>query len=606
MRRTKNLKPKRLSFSRKIIRFSQSHIWLSIGMFFVLFSFTAYFWHQFFLDNSKFVPSDGGIYTEATVGRIKNLNPLAPNVSLLDRDLHRLIFSGLLKYNPKTRQIEGELAEFRVGEDGKSYDLTLKNSARFSDGTPVTTDDILFTYEERIQNPNFPNRALREAFEYIRIDVIDENTVSFMLPEQNIFFPALLTTPILPKHLLENAFVEELADPELPFNKNPIGAGPFKLKNIVPEDDGSLRVFLEKNEYYVGREALLNQIVIYIYPSIEALSTKHKWPTSFSHIPFAYIEKIKKELYDEYEEYEFLLPQFSGIFFNLDKEVISNLYFRKALYLGFDTEKLIENEWQRVNGPLFFEGIETNYQSGNFIAARKILRDANFVYDKKKDILTNGEGGPPVSIKMITTINPPAYSRMAQKIAKTWEEELNLVVDLQILDQDTFLSTLNIRDYDVVLFGQNFSQNFDTLSLWHSSQSNKLNLSNITREDIDLAISEIRFSGSRSDSIAFSEKLDHLTPAIIFATPKNQLLTSQKLKGFHESFGHVRSWSDRFWKVEDWYFYQERDWDWPNNRSKIIGFIQWIFSRKEMKTTDIIPPNEENKPENTTGPTPTE
>jgi len=76
-------------------------------------------WHNFFLASSKFIPDDGGIFTESTIGTIKNLNPLANDATLFDRDLQKLIFSGLLRYNPVSAQIEGALADFRISQEAR-------------------------------------------------------------------------------------------------------------------------------------------------------------------------------------------------------------------------------------------------------------------------------------------------------------------------------------------------------------------------------------------------------------------------------------------------------------------------------------------------------
>ena len=73
-----------------------------------------FFWHRFYIAHSKPVPAEGGMYTEATIGKIKNLSPLAHKTSLFDRDIHQLVFAGLLQYNPTTKQIESALAEFKL------------------------------------------------------------------------------------------------------------------------------------------------------------------------------------------------------------------------------------------------------------------------------------------------------------------------------------------------------------------------------------------------------------------------------------------------------------------------------------------------------------
>ncbi|MCK5460939.1 ABC transporter substrate-binding protein [Candidatus Gracilibacteria bacterium] len=537
----------------------------------------AYLWHQFFLEHSKLEPAEGGIFTEATIGKIQNLNPLSDNSSLFDKDLHQLLFAGLLRYNPLTKQIESGLAEFKVSDDPKTYELTIKDSAQFSDGKKVTIEDVLFTFEEIIQNTNFSNKNLQDAFEYVALNVIDEKTISFTLPEQNSFFPALLTTPILPKIYFKNNLIEEITDPDLPFNKKPIGAGAFRLKNIVPNNDGSLRVFLERNPYFYAKPPLLEQLVFYVYPSLDNLKINHNWPTVFSQFPFSQIKSFKKNLFGEYQSLEFELPRFAGIFFNLDQEVVNNPFFRKALFYGFGGENFLENDWKRIDSPFFFEEIETNYHVTNFIEARKLLRDNGFPYNKEQEIRTFGKNGKAISIKFITSTNPPIYSRMSQNIARIWEEELDIEVDLEILEPKEFQKVLHARKYDLVLFGQNFSENFDTLSLWHSSQSGKLNLSNLTRDDTDFLIDDIRFSGAQSDWFTLSEKLDEILPSIIFATPQYSLLISKKLFGFEQTFGKIRKDAHRFFGIEKWHFHKEKKWNIPENKSKFIEFFRWIF-----------------------------
>ncbi len=600
MRRRSIVSRKKRDLVRRGLSFLKRHFWGISGLFLLGLAWSIYQWHLFFLDNAKLVPDTGGIYSEAVVGRIQNLNPLAPNTSLIDRDIQRLIFTGLLQYNPVKKEVESALADLRTGDDGRSYDLTLKPLAKFSDGSSVRVEDVLFTYKDLIQNPNFPNKGLKEAFEYVRITVVGADTIRFELPEQNVLFPALLTTPILPKSAFKDFFIEELTDPDYPFNKQPIGTGPFVIKNIVPGENGELRVFLKKNPYFYDKKPLLDQIVFYLYPTTEKLVNNHKFPTAFAHIPFRIFDHFEESLFEEYEPYEFVLPQFTGVFFNLDREIPRHLYLRKALYLASGVDKLIDEAWQRINGPLFFEDIETSYQSDDFAAARKLLRDFGFPFDKRKEVRTYGKKGEPIKLTMLTSTAPAVYSQMAQKLKKTWEKELDIEIDLVILSPDEFVKQLADRNYDMVLYGQNFTQNFDTLSLWHSSQSGKLNLANITRDDIDLAISEIRFSGAVSDKRAFSDRLDQLRPAIIFTTPKHKILVKKSLHNFAPNFGKIRSHADRFYGINSWYFNEKRAWDWSDSDSKIWGFLEWLFSPEPAK---VEPDGTKDIPEAPAGPT---
>ena len=579
---------------------SQWGIFLIIGIA-VLGTIFWILWHKFFLAHSELVPASGGIFTESTIGTSRNLNPLAPDQTLFDRDLEKLIFAGLLRYNPSSGEITDGLANFRISEDSKTYFLTLKSSARFQNGDPVTTDDVLFTFEKVIQNPNFENTILHDAFEYISINVVDDKTVSFVLPEQNVFFLSLLTTPILPAKYFRNALIEEVTDPDFAFNKAPIGAGPFQLENIVPSDDGSFRVFLKRNRHFYKGKPFIKNLVFYVYPRFDHLNVSHPWTTLFSKIPFVHLEDFEQTIFKEYHleslysRREYLLPRFTALFFNLDRDTaVATPSMRKALDAAIDKDKMLEITpgWNRLDSFFFFEGVE-NWHVTDFPAARTDLRDGGFPYNASLETRTNTKGEP-VSLRLITSTSPPMYALLAQSIARTWEKELSIKIEFEALTPDDFQTALRERDYDIVLFGQNFSENFDSLSTWHSSQSDELNLSNLTNEDVDFLIDEVRFSGTQTDIFALNEKLMEILPAIPLVTPKYNLLVSAELKGFSEYFGKIRSHADRFLGIEDWYFKEKKDWALSIGTSKISEFFRWILGHSEQPL-----PHEENPPADT-------
>ncbi|MDH3324530.1 MAG: ABC transporter substrate-binding protein [Candidatus Peregrinibacteria bacterium] len=561
---------------------------LKIGV--LIFVLVVFFvsWHRFFLDNSKLIPTDGGILTESTIGITRNLNPLSIDSTLFDKDVQSLIFAGLLKYNPASGQIEDGLANFQVSEDAREYTLTLKDSGRFSNGKKVETNDVIFTFERIIQNPDFSNNVLHDAFKYIIMKVIDDRTIAFRLPEKNVFFPSFLTVPILPAESFQDALIEEVTDPDFPFNKKPIGAGPFQFENLVPNNDGSFRVFLKKNKHFYGGAAKIDQIVFYVFPDFEHLDISHEWTTLFSKLPFSRIKKFSEKLFGEHSMREYLLPRWMATFFNLDSESpVNNPRFRRALFYAIDKEKILEKNWNRVDSIFFFEGID-DWHEPDPVEARKLLRDNGFPYNKKLEQRTLGKNGKPISLKLITSTEPAVYSRFLQNIAKTWRDELNIETEIEILDKAEFAVALRDRDYDLVLFGQNFSQNFDPYSMWHSSEAKQSNLSNLTNDDIDFLIDEIRFSGAQSDVFLLNEKLAEILPAIILGSPKYNLFVSSSLFGFSESFGKLRTHSDRFYNVENWYFYKKRAFD-LEGKSKIAEFFKWIFKTDEEKVLQEEP-----------------
>ena len=555
--------------------------WVGIAIF--LGSFAAFSFHRFFLAHSILVPASGGILTESLVGATQNLNPLASKRTLFDRDLGSLLFAGLLRYNPATAQIESALGDLRISDDGKSYEIRIKDSARFSNGEKVEIEDVIFTFEQVIQNPNFENEALRSWFEYASLQAIDQKTIAFRLPEKNVFFAGFLTTPILPKSSFESALIEEITDPFFPFNKSPVGAGPFRMRHLVPNPDGSFRVFLERNPYFYAGEPKIEQVVFYVFPNFESLEVGHEWTTMFSQVPsFAQQERLAEKILDVgyYQKREYLLPRWVGIFFNLDRRLPSVLGLRQALFYAIDKEKILEGGLSRTDSIFFFEGVP-DWQETDFAQARRILRDSGMPYSDQISGRTFGRGGERVVLKILTSTSPAAYSRMVQNLVRTWESELDLSFEIEILEPELFDAALLARDYDLVFFGQNFSENFDPFSVWHSGATGDANFSNLTNSSVDFLIDEIRFSGSKSDIFALGEKMSEILPAVALATPQYYLLVSGQLFGFGENFGTLRSHADRFLGIENWYFYQKKDWNLERETSKIKGYFEWILSAKD-------------------------
>jgi len=448
----------------------------------------------------------------------------------------------------------------------------------------VDVADVLFTFETLIQNPQFRNPGLRVSFEYVEISVVDESTVSFRLPEQNVFFPYLLTTPVLPQKEFKNNLLEEVLDPDLPYNRRPIGAGPYRINNIVPEDDGLVRVFLERNPHYYLGKPYVDEIVFYVFADSERLKLDHPWPAMFSRLPYREIENFQADLFDEYQSKSFYQPRFVGLFFNLDREIPGNVNFRRALKQSLNLDRFLEPDWEPIDSPFFFEDIPGLWPGADILGAQRMLRDNGFPYNQKLEARTFERQGPPVRIKLVTTTQPAVYSRMAQNIKNTWESELDIEVELLVLPPDELQIALRDRLYDVVLFGQDFSRNLDNLSVWHSSQSGQLNLSNLTRDDVDFLIEEIRFSGARTDYLALQDRIDVIVPAIMLATPNQQILVSPRLKGFEESWGRIRHLADRFARVHTWHFETKLGWNWPEEKSKFVGFVKWLFSAKKIQT----------------------
>ena len=89
----------------------------------------------------------GGIYTEALVGSMGRLNPMLDWNNSADRDIDRLIFSGLIRFDSRGLPQPDLADSWGASADGTIYNFSIRPNAVWHDGQPVTSDDVLFTIE---------------------------------------------------------------------------------------------------------------------------------------------------------------------------------------------------------------------------------------------------------------------------------------------------------------------------------------------------------------------------------------------------------------------------------------------------------------------------
>src|SRR5512142_171765 len=209
----------------------------------------------------------GGVYTEGVAGSLGRLNPLLDWNNPVDRDVDRLIFSGLIKFDAHGLP-QADLAEsWGVSADGTIYNFTIRPNAQWHDGKPVTSDDVIFTIGLIKSSSLFP-QDVKDLWGQIEVKRLDDKNLKFTLPEPFAPFLDYATFGILPKHLLQSTPGGKLAD--APFNINPVGTGSYKFDHLLVDAGRIMGVVLSSNDKFYGAKPYIQQVVFRFYPNTKA------------------------------------------------------------------------------------------------------------------------------------------------------------------------------------------------------------------------------------------------------------------------------------------------------------------------------------------------
>ena len=207
------------------------------------------------------IPTRGGTLTEGIVGTPRFVNPLL-DISDADRDLSSLVYSGLMKALPDGTLVPDLASIYSVSDDSLSYTFTLRDNLTWSDGQPITTDDIEFTIlKAQDSGLKSPRRAMWEG---VTIEKQSPTEIRFILRQPYALFLENTTMGILPKHIWKSIEIDEF--PFSQFNVEPIGSGPFVVDSVKRNENGiPSRYELVPNDDYALGAPFIEKLIIQFY-----------------------------------------------------------------------------------------------------------------------------------------------------------------------------------------------------------------------------------------------------------------------------------------------------------------------------------------------------
>lgn len=519
-----------------------------------------------FLVTPGAVFAESGVYSEGLISSKPVLiNPLYTDFGQANRDAAVLVFSGLLKYDPKVGAFVDDLASLRVSEDGREYLMTLRDDAKWHDGEPVTVEDVLFTFG-LIQNEQFQNSLLKASFEGVRIEQVDQRSVKLVLASPNSFFITSLNVGLLPAHLLLGTDLAAL--PTSKYNLQPVGTGPYRVQSPLEFlNDGRQRIVLTQYDQYYGVKPSIREIRLNIYPDEESLV---KDRNSIDIVPRV-TGKVAEMVFDSrFKTVAYTLPQYVAVFYNTESGLLKELKLRLALSKLIDKDTLLstlENKI-RVDTPLLELDQKEWLNTADINEANGALFDAGYKFNKdaqgqivEGEIYRKDKDGKDLELTLLARQFEQGSAQdletrsVAEYLVESWKKG-GVKVTVQYLAEQEYLQALKTKQYDMIMAGQSMGYNLDTYSYWHSSQVKEggLNLSRFVNLAADQQIEKIRSTFDKDEKQERQKKLAEIiakeVPALFLYRPNYLLLTDGKVKNI--SLQNLVYESDRFVNIADW------------------------------------------------------
>ena len=273
-------------------------------------------------------PEQGGVYTEGLVGSLGRLNPLLDWNNSADRDVDRLLFSGLVKFDEHGLPQKDLAAAWGVAQDGTVYNFSIRDNAVWHDGKPVTSDDVIFTIDRMKSAGSLYPQDVKDLWGKIEVTKLNDKTLKFQLSEPFVPFMDYLTFGVLPKHLLESVPPDQMATAD--FDINPVGSGPYKFDHLLIDKGQITGVVLTISPTYYGTAPFIEQVVFRYFPtSAEAMDAYRQGDVlSVSQITSDVLDAALEE--PNLFIYTSRMPQESFVLLNLNNTEVPFLQEAKA------------------------------------------------------------------------------------------------------------------------------------------------------------------------------------------------------------------------------------------------------------------------------------
>ncbi len=500
-----------------------------------------------------------GSAIEGVIGSPKETNPYN-SVTQVDKDLNTILYSSLLDNNLQPRLAE----KVEVSNDKSIYRITMRPDIYFSNGDPITLDDILYSLNYVPLEKNYS------------VEKTSDNVLTFQLKKSDPIFLQQLTYPIIQKDtVFENNFSTKMVTSSF-----------FKIAGINKDLDSNV-TSISLNRFNNGEAKLpyfKKYNLVYFKDEVEAYNAFQKKEIDLlSGIPGSTISKITDDTNIKFEVAA--LPNNYAVFLNQNKnEVLQNKALRQAMSNIVDRESLTNQVLGSFGTPMK----NILGEKGSPKTAEEVLRtltsgkDSGFSF--KDGVLYEGTKKASTSenraIKIkLTTIQNTELVETAKYLQNSWKK-IGIETDIDIIDRKNLSDVVKERDFEALLFGFSIKSEKDYYSFFSSKERGypKLNISNYTSRQTDKILDVLAGDNNQA------RVLDLVNQLSVEIADDNPIILLYKPQFVFTHFANfqvklpktIKSEEERYTYIQDWYSGTEKVFNFFN-QSKFVDKLDILL-----------------------------
>ena len=504
------------------------------------------------LDNTS-IPKQaeyGGKLILASIGEPSNLIPALATDSA-SHEVADFLYTSLLKYDKEYNIVPLAAEKYEILENGCLFRFELKKNIYWHDGEKLTADDVTFTYY-LMTNPKTPTPY---AADYLTIKEYKQTgKYSFEVRYDKPYARAIITwmLPILPKHILE---YEDITKTK--YSRQPIGAGPFKLK----EWHSGSRLVLEANEKYFEGRPYLNQLVYRIIPDVTTIFLEAKaGKVDFLGLTAQqFLMQTNGIYWEEYwKKHQYLASGYTYIGFNLTHPFFKDKRVRQALAYATDRDAVIK-------GALLGLGTKTigPYKPNTWVYNDKIIP---YSYNEKKALelfakagwKKNKQGilekdGKPFAFTILVNQGSKERENVLLVLQQYWKK-LGIDIKICTVEWATFINEFVLKgQYDAVILAWNILEDPDIYDVWHSSaiKPNGLNFVHFKNKEVDMLLEKGRETADRQIRKKYYDRLQEILhdeqPYLFLYVPYSLPMVQKRFQGIDPAISGITHNMEKWW-----------------------------------------------------------